>query len=176
MSKHSTGSVDCRETTICGTTYEHLHQCRCSFETHDGNRLSFPSSWQPVEGGAGAGEGAERRCAGRDGRLRDTQPVYVFHRTEGTAPRQGVDDLDGDRQTDRQAVWKSYVRVASTNAANINKKWTEQGGLGYIGEINKHTHTHTQRLGTQKAFFQENPAVLWDTCSTLKYISKVKIQ
>lgn len=102
-----------------------LHQSCCSLETHDSDRLPLASSWQPVEGGAGAGKGAEGGGAGRDGSLRDTEAVYLFHQAEGSTPSQGVDDLcarTGTHTHTHSVLVHSSFFILICHATNNNKQ------------------------------------------------------
>lgn len=109
-------------TSVVRLNNKHLHQCRCGFETHDGDRLPFAPPWQPIEGRAGAGEGAERGCAGCDGSLWDAEAVDVFHRAEGTTPRQRVYNLHTHTHTKTVCQHCFKLQAAEQGKARIHTR------------------------------------------------------
>ena len=77
----------------------HLHQRSSCPETHLGHRLALAPPREPVETGAGAGEGAEGGGTRRDGRVRGARAVGgIIRQAEGPAPGQGVYDLEEGRR------------------------------------------------------------------------------
>ena len=77
----------------------HLHQRSGCPEAHLGHRLALAPPREPVETGAGAGEGAEGGGTRRDGRVRGARAVGgIIRQAEGPAPGQGVYDLEEGRR------------------------------------------------------------------------------
>lgn len=77
----------------------HLHQRSSCPEAHLGHRLALAPPREPVETGAGAGEGAEGGGTRRDGRVRGARAVGgIIRQAEGPAPGQGVYDLEEGRR------------------------------------------------------------------------------